>query len=897
MKWLDGARARLRLLFLRRDAESRMNREFQLHIEMEAEHLMRAKGLTADEARRQARVAFGGIEGHKEALRDGRGLAWLGGLALDVKLAARLLARYPWLTVVGCAAMAFGIAAGVAGFEVRTQLVNPSLPLNQGAQIVGLRNWDISRNRVASTTAADFVAWRDSLTRVRDISAASVFRRNLITDDGGAETVAAAAMTASAFRVTRVSPLLGRTFVEADEDPAAPPVIVIGYDLWTRRFSTDPRVIGRIVRLGREQATVVGVMPKDFVFPAAHALWIPLRDAAGDTARSGGLDLFVFGRLGRDASSAQAQAELNVVGDRTAHDLPTTHAQLRPQVVPFSWLTFDPAGIQIALTLGNTFLVMLLVLVSANVALLMFARAATRETEIAVRSALGAGRARIVLQLFVEGLVLASLGVVVGLVAARVVLGSLLATIEAESGRPLPFWMGDTLSTPTVMYAGALTILSAVIIGVIPALNVTGPALQARLRQSTARGGGLRFGGLWSAVIAMQVAVTLLFPAWAFFFHRVVIGGTTRDVGFAADEFLSAVVEVDRELAPGVLLDASEEAFRSRIRATYAEMERRVSAEPAVAGLTFADRLPGTSHPGWRIEIEGEAARGTTPLRLDVTSASVAINFFDVLGAPMIAGRPFTAADLGSPRGVVIVNQSFANDVIGGQNPIGRRIRRAAAHDTQTPGPWLEVVGVVPDLGMVGRDGRSAGLYHPVSADTASPLRIAIRLRESPAAFSARLWTVASGVDPTLRLSELMPLDAVGASEVNQSRYLSRALAVLSAIALLLSLTAIYAVMAYTVSTRTREIGLRVALGADRRRLIAVILRRPLAQVGGGIAIGGFLVAVIFLAVFESMPTATEAALIAAYCVLMMGVCLLACVVPTRRALRIEPARALTVDV
>jgi predicted permease len=896
MKWLDGARARLNLLLLRRDAESRMNREFQLHIEMEAEHLMRAKGLTADEARRQARVAFGGIEGHKEAVRDGRGLAWIGGFALDLKLAARLLARYPWLTVVGGVAMAFGIAAGVTGFEVRTQLVDPSLPLDEGSQIVGLRNWDTSRNRVASTTAADFVAWRDSLTRVRDLSVVSVFRRNLITDDGGTETVAGAAVTASAFLATRVSPLLGRTLVEADEALGAPPVIVFGYDLWTRRFSSDPRVIGRIVRLGREQATVVGVMPKDFVFPAAHALWIPLRDVAGDPARSGGPDLFVFGRLAADASRAQAQAELNVVADRTARDLPDTHARLRPQVVPFSWLTLDPGGIQIALALGNAFLVMLLVLVSANVALLMFARAATRETEIAVRSALGARRARIVLQLFVEALALTGLAVFVGLVAARFALGSFLAMFEASSGRPLPFWMGDTLTTTTVMYAGALMILSAVIIGVIPALTVTGPRLQARLRQSTARGGGLRFGGAWSAVIAMQVAVTLLFPAWAFFFHRVVIGGTTRDIGFAADEFLSAVLEVDRELAPGVPL-ASEEAFRSRIRATYAEMERRLTAEPAVAGLTFADRLPGSSHPEWRIEIEGGAARGTTPLRLAVSSASVALDFFDVLGAPMIAGRPFTSADLGSPRGVVIVNQSFANDVIGGQNPIGRRIRRAPVNGTQAPGPWLEVVGVVPDLGMVGRGGRTAGLYQPVSADTASPLRIAMRLRESPASFAARLWTVASGVDPTLRLSELMPLDAVWATEVIESRYLSRALAALSAIALLLSLTAIYAVMAYTVSTRTREIGLRVALGADRRGLIAVILRRPLTQVGGGVAIGGFLVAVIFVAVLESMPTATEAALIAAYCVLMMGVCLLACVAPTRRALRIEPARALAVDV
>ncbi len=890
-------RTRLRLLFGGQDAESRMNREFHLHIEMEAEHLMQAKDLTLEEARRQAMVAFGGVERHKEALRDGRGLAWLGGFALDVKLAARLLARYPWLTVVSCAAMAFGIAAGVAGFEVRTQLVNPSLPLDEGSLIVGLRNWDTSRNRVALTTAADFVAWRDSLTRVRDVSAASVFRQNLITDDGGAESVSVAAVTASAFHVTRVPPLLGRTFVEADENPGAPSVIIIGYELWMRRFSSNPRVIGRIVRLGREKTTVVGVMPRDFVFPAAQGLWVPLSEAAGDSAPIGGRDLLVFGRLASDASRAQAQAELSVVGDRTARDLPETHAQLRPQLVPFSWLAFDPGDIQIGLALGNTFLVMLLLLVSANVALLMFARAATRETEIAVRSALGAGRARIVLQLFVEALVLATLAVGVGLIAARVGLGSLLAMLEADSGRPLPFWMGNTLSATTAMYAGGLTILSAVIIGVFPALNVTGPGLQARLRQSTARGGGLRFGGVWSAVIALQVAVTLMFPAAAFFFHRVVIGGQTRDVGFAAHEYLSAVLEFDRELVPGVPLDASEQAFRSRVRATYAEMERRVSAEPAVVGLTFADRLPGTSHPGWRIEVEGDAARGTARKKLEPSSASVALDFFDVLGAAMIAGRRFTAADLASQPGVVIVNQSFANDVLGGQNPIGRRIRRAPANDTQAPGPWLEIVGVVRDLGMVGRDGHGAGLYHPVSADKPSPLRIAIRLRESPASFAARLRTVASEVDPTLQLNELVPLDAVGASGWLESQYLSRSLAVLSAIALLLSLTAIYAVMAYTVSTRTREIGLRVALGADRRRVIAVILRRPLAQVGFGVVVGGILVAATFLALFNSMPTGREAALIAGYCVLMMGVCLLACVVPARRALRVEPARALTVDV
>jgi putative ABC transport system permease protein len=527
----------------------------------------------------------------------------------------------------------------------------------------------------------------------------------------------------------------------------------------------------------------------------------------------------------------------------------------------------------------------------------MFARGATRETGIAARSALGAGRARIVLQMFVEALVLAGLAVIIGLVAARFALGSLLATLEADSGRPLPFWMGNTLTTTTVLYAAPLTIVNAVIVGVVPALRLTGPGLQARLRQSTARSGGVRFGGVWSAVIAMQVAVTLMFPAWAFCFHRVVIGEGTRDMGFAAEKYLTAVLDVDRELAPGVPLDGSEEAYRSHIRAAYAEMQRRLSAEPAIAGLTFADRLPGTSHPGWQIEIEDDLAHGTVPPARVVSSALVAPDFFDVLGTAIIAGRSFTAADHVSTHAVAIVNQSFANDLLGGQNPLGHRIRRASMNDTQAPGSWLEVVGVVPDLGMVGSDGRTAGLYQPVFADAVSPLRIALRLRERPAAFAARLRTIASGVDPTLQFSELMPLDAVQASGSIEFQYLSRAVAVLGAFALLLSLTAIYAVMTYTVSTRTREIGVRVALGANRRHVVAAILRHPLAQVGGGIAVGGILVAIVFLMVFGSMPTATEAVLIAAYSVLMMGVCLLACLVPTRRALRIEPARALTVDV
>ena len=244
----------------------------------------------------------------------------------------------------------------------------------------------------------------------------------------------------------------------------------------------------------------------------------------------------------------------------------------------------------------------------------------------------------------------------------------------------------------------------------------------------------------------------------------------------------------------------------------------------------------------------------------------------------------------------MIVNQSFVNQVLGGRNPVGRRIRRVRVDDTQKAGPVARNRGHGQRSGHGERQAVQAGLYLPIAPDAAPVLRIAIGVRGAPESFAARLRAVASEVEPTLQIHELMPLDEAGASVWLESQYLSRVLAILSAIALLLSLTAIYSVMSFTVSRRTQEIGVRVALGADRRRVIGTILRRPLAQVGLGNVVGGILVALMFAGLFESTPTVVETASIAAYAILMMGVCLLACVVPARRALRVEPASALRVE-
>jgi putative ABC transport system permease protein len=871
-----------------RRAERELREEMEFHLASKR-HELETAGLDSATAHVEARLAMGNRLLAQDHARDVWMWPWLRGLSLDFTLGVRMLVRYPGLTVVGGAAMAFGIAAGVGGFEIRTQFVDPALPLDEGRSIVGLRIWEVRLDRPAAARAEDFHAWRDQLHTIADLSAVLLADRNLIVD-GASEPISVAEITASGFHVARVPPLLGRALVDADEAPDAPAVAVIGHSLWQRRFLADPHLLGRSIRLGAEQTTIVGVMPEGFGFPIAHGMWIPLRREAIARATAVGRPLLVFGRLAANVTVHQANAEFTTVGLRTALDAPETQRFLQPQVVPYVALMFDARGYGPGLALANIFMLLLLVLVSANVALLMYARAATRESEIAVRNAIGATRGRIVAQLLVESLVLSGVSVGVGLAAARFGLQSFWRMYEADSGRPLAFWLGDSLTPSTIAYAAGLTILGATIIGILPALNVTRRSQQLKLRQSTPGGGGFRFGGVWTAVIAAQVAVTVLFPASAFFFHRWVIEGQSRDVGFPAEEYLSARLVMDPATPPGAVAPTSSDRSVRAAAATEA-LRSRLAAEPGVTAVTFTDTLPGTLHADEQYEVEGDEAPPTYGHAVRV--ASIDADFFHALGARLVSGRGFTPSDFESERHVGIVNASFVARVMRGRNAVGRRIRLAAVDGDRPPGAWVEIVGVVSNLGMIGTDG--AGFYQPLPSGRSS-VHVAVHARGAIDLLLTRVRAVANEVDPTMRVYDLMPLNQVGAYLWLESQYLSRLLIVLSGIALLLSLTAIYSVMTFTVAQRTREIGVRMALGADRGRIVAAIVRQPLVQIGLGIGAGGVLVGLFFLALFQSTPTFLESGFIAGYAVLMLGICLLACVVPTRRALRLQPSEVLRSD-
>ena len=811
---------------------------------------------------------------------------------LDFKLGFRMLARYPGLTLVGGLAMAFAIWVGAGTFEFVRQVLYPSLPLEDGDRIVGIENWDAAAGRAESQILHDLVDWRDQLESVRDLGAFRTVQRNLITGEGRGEPVEVAEMSPSGFQVARVPPLLGRALLPSDAEAGAPPVVVIGHDVWRQRFGGDPGVVGTTLRLGASAATIVGVMPEGFGFPVSHQLWAPLRLNALDYARRAGPGLEAFGRLAEGATMEEAQAELTAVGRRAAAEFPETHEHLRPRVLPYAKSVLNlSGGDSLIIGSSNLFLVMLLVLVCGNVALLMFARASARETELVVRNALGASRGRIIGQLFAEALVLTGLAALIGLGGAGLALRWGFSVVEAEllHGVRLPFWFDDDISPLTILYAAGLTLFGAIIAGVVPGLKVT-RGLGTRLRQAAPGGGGFRFGGVWTAVIVAQVAVTVAFPAMAFFVGREAGQAADVEVGFPAQDYLKARLEMEGEL--------SADAVR--------ELERRVTGEAAVAGATFADRFPLMYHPARLIELDeggGAPLDPRWPGGYRVSSSNVAPDFFEVLDVPILGGRGFHEGDALPEARTIIVNESFVERVLGGRNPIGRRVRYLHFEEwdeprpDQEPGPWHQIVGVVRDMKMAEQwDPKSAGFYHAATPAAIAPLHMAVRVRGETAAFEPRLRRIATAVDPSLRVHDVMPLDQVVAGEVRFLSFWFWLTMLVSGVALILSLAGIYSVMAFTVSQRTREIGIRLALGANARRLVAGVFRRPLTQVSFGILAGAVLVTAIMVSIYGRDFGPRQGALIVLYGLVMIGVCMLGCVLPTLRALRVEPTEALRAE-
>ena len=900
MIWLSKLRSsaseRLRGLFFRARAEADLDEELRSHIEMEADKLVRLHGLAPDDARRQAALAFGGVERYKEEVRDARGLDWLTGARLDVVLGIRMLIKYPALTIVGGIGMAVGIAVSVAFFAFIGAHFNPPLPLEEGERIVALENRDIEVNNEDRQALHDFVLWRQELKSVEQLGAFRTVNRFLMQDKGPPEPLEVAEITAVGMQVPRVPPFMGRYLIEEDERPDAPPVVVIGYDTWRNRFASDPGIIGRELRFGRTMHTVVGVMPEKFTFPQAHQYWIPFRADPAAYARREGPEIFIFGRLAPGLTMKEAQAELTAIGQRTAAQFPESNGNLRPMVMPYTHSLTDIQGMTTWMVAQQQMMMTLLLLVVAlNVAVLVYARTATRQAEIAVRTALGASRRRIVTQLFVEALVLSLCSAALGLAIAQV--GVQLGNrIMEQEGGGTPFWADYSLQPRTVLFTLGIAIVTALIIGVLPALQATGRRLQANLR-AMGGGTGARLGKTWTALIVAQVAIAVAaLPAAVNMGWGEIRNATTRPT-YPTEEYLMASIGPDPSAAEG---DAGASVDSVRFGNRLAELLRMLEAEPNLAGASYSARLPGRTRI---VEVEGFPAPVKSLQGHRVGSVGVGPGYLELFESSVFTGRGFQSGDAGG--NAVLVTQGFVRQVLDGEPALGRRIRHVSEGgnaDSAKPntGPWYEIVGVVEDLeaNQVAPELVRPVIIYPVSLEqmnVAEDVSIELRTRgtTTPTDFAPRLRELTATVDPTLLLGTTYTLSEIERQDQLAVRLVAFVISLVLVSVFLLSAGGVYALASFTVTRRRREIGIRTALGAHPRQVLRTVFGRVAGQIALGLGVGIVAAAAIDRISGGELLGGRGGVLLPIFGVLMTLVALLAALGPARRGLRIEPIEAL----
>ena len=539
---------------------------------------------------------------------------------------------------------------------------------------------------------------------------------------------------------------------------------------------------------------------------------------------------------------------------------------------------------------------MLLVLIIAcmSVGTLVYARTATREGEITVRFALGASRARIIGQLFVEALVLAAVAAAVGLLAAdRAVTWGIENFNRASGG--VPFWVTPGLKLSTILYAGGLAVAGAAMVSLLPALKATGARVQSHLANRGAGGATLRFGRVWTGAMIVQVALTAIGIPVALESALEALRTLKIRAEFPSREYLAARIDVDRPFE-----EEATSAFEARRARTFEELQRRIAQEPGVVAVTFADRAPGSAPIVRFGEVESSPDAGPAYDDMFWTS-EVGPGFFEAFDRPIVAGRGFHGGDRSPGARTVIVNEAFAHafsrDARSG-SPVGARLRYPASTarpDAPAAESWFEIVGVVRDIGLNPDDwgDERPYVFHAAAAGTLSPLVTTVRVRGDPATLAERLPVIAADVDAGLFVQDARPLNAwIRQRDVSLTMQVG-ALAGVTSLVLFLSALGIFSLVSVTVSRRTSEIGLRAALGANAGHLLAGILSRAMVLVGSGIAAGA---AVLLVFVAENRPL-EEVALYAGYLgvtsAMMLAACLLACLGPSSRALRINPVDAL----
>ena len=884
MRLLNGFSTRLHGLFRREAVLHDMNEEMRFHLDMETEANVE-KGMTPAEARRAALRSFGNFDSIRERAWEVRGGGMIEMLLQDVRYGARVLARHKAFAAVAVLTLALGIGANTAIFSVVNELLLRPLPYADAERIVMV--WEVTPDGTHqnSTSRANFRSWREQSTSFTAMSAFSD-QRLALSGGGEPEEVTIQFATPELFSILGVKPILGRGITPEDDGPDRPDVVVLSHGFWRRRFGGDPGIVGKPITLGGNPFLVVGVLPPGFqwhlktksasVRPAE--LWTVL-SMPTTGAPSRGRFLSVVARLKPGVSLEQAGAEMKTIAARLEQESPDFNKGFTSEVIPLREQFVGKVRPALLILLGAVGFVLLIACV--NVANLLLSRAAAREKEIGLRTALGASRARIVRQLLTESMLLAILGGLLGLGIAWLGLRALVAI----SPRDLVDLQGVGLNFPVLALMMAVSLLTGVLFGLVPALEATRLNLNDTLKEGGKGSGGqsTRSGRLRNALVIAEVALALVLLASAGLLVKSFVRLQQIDTGFKTDNVLTMVVSL-----PFAKYDEDRKMVDF-----FRQAKERMRALPGVRSVGMVNYLPlyGGLGSATGFTIEGRPA--PPPGEEPATNVRVAdAGYFEAMGIPILRGRNLTDVENREARKVVLISESLARQHFPGENPIGKRISVEMFEEPR----MTEIVGVVGDVRYDNlMDEAEPTVYLPHPELTYPFMTLVLRTEGEPVEIVPAARGVVREIDKDQPVSDVRTMDQVMADTVGRARFNTLLLGIFAGLATVLAAIGIFGVMNYSVTLRIREIGLRMALGAQRAEVLLLVLKQGLVLTLIGVAVGlaGALALTQILSGLLFGVGSTDPATFATIALFFAIVALIACYLPARRATRVDPLIAI----
>jgi putative ABC transport system permease protein len=890
---LSKLKMALRALLRRSQSESDLDEELRYHIKQQTEQNIRM-GMDPKEARYAARKAFGGIEQAKEQSRDARGVRGLEDLWLDLRYGARMLMKNPGFTLIAAITLALGIGANTAIFSVINGVLLRPLGFHEPDRLFMLWTdnpaYQLGFHELPATNA-DLPEWRATATSFEQLAA---FQSNTadISGGGNPERIGWVEVSANLLPLLGVQPLLGRGFSTEEEQPGKDRVAIISYALWHRRFGGAPEILTKTIEINGIPTIVIGVMPEGFHFPRANEMplayrlpeqtdvWTPLaRDTGYWMNRAQRQLVPIVGRLKAGVTQAQAQAEMDGISARQAREYPQTHDGWRVWLTPLFNQVVGQTRAPLLMLLGAVGF--LLLIACANIANLLLSRAIARRREMAVRAAIGAGRRRIIRQLLAESLLLTAIGGGLGLMLGYWGLDVLLSCVPPT----VPRLQEISLDTHVLLFTASLSILTGVMFGLIPTWQASKVNLTEALKGPGLANSAQRGAGGHSLLVTAEVAIVSVLLVGAVLMLRSFQRLLAVDPGFKPEGVAAFEVLLPHVRYPD-----------GRRREQFVEQARaRLSGSPGVRAVGAISNLPLSSNESMDyIVVEGvePAPRGKEPLAEDRV---ITPGYFEAMGMSLMRGRDFDATDGAGKPPVTIVNETLARQFFPGEDAIGKRIKRVLSDKE-----WRTIVGVARDVRSFALEAQPRPqLYHPHAQSPYSTMTMAVR------ADATALPSLRSAIQQELkRLDAMLPvanyrtMPELVAKATARPRFSALLLGLFAAAALILTVVGLYGVIAYGVNQRTREIGIRLALGAQRHNALALIIGQGMRPVFVGMLIGmagAFgLTRLLANQLYEITPTDP-----ATFGIVTLGlsfVSLVACYLPARRAAKIDPMAALRAE-